>query len=85
MASYDVTWNDGQALGAGHGGAGARQQQQSKQQQQEGQHFLDHLLKQRADPGRADPGQELTRVPISAQLELTLPLSAQLKPTSSPI
>jgi hypothetical protein len=29
-------------------------------------------------------GQGLTLVPISAQLELTLPLSAQLKPTLSP-
>jgi len=33
----------------------------------------------------AAPRQELTLVPISAQLELNLPLSAQLKLTWSPI
>jgi len=33
----------------------------------------------------ATPGQGLTLVPISAQLELTLPLSAQLKLDLSPI
>jgi hypothetical protein len=39
-------------------------------------------------PGNHNPitsNQGLTLVPISAQLELTLPLSAQRKLTSSPI